>query len=279
MGIKTASVPHRGAVGAECWVAGRVRDLAPWGLAGWWIWDILREGKRERILLDPRNRLQTSVVLGLQGPTPGFTYARALSDIALLNRPSKLLILGGGGGAIPIYLARKLPDTAITVVELRRELESVAKIFFGAKERDFDFVHSDAEEYLKTPCGTYDGIIADVFGESGLVPCGLLELESLRNMRKALKPGGWLAWNLSIKKAGAWKRAVSDAMATLNKAGLSGRVWTTPRGRPTMNAVFLHGGNKFKPGNEWRRRYCRVPWRRGKVRSQSHHFRWPESAL
>src|SRR5262249_40205748 len=62
-------------------------------------------------------------------------YTRAFSLAAIYPPEIKrVLVLGLGGGSIPIYLHRFLPEASIDVVEIDPGIITVAKKFFGVRE-------------------------------------------------------------------------------------------------------------------------------------------------
>jgi len=131
-----------------------------------------------------------------------FAYQRrlghALDLAAPAGRPLSVLHLGGGALTLPRYVAATRPrsvqqvaeiDTALTAL-VRRELplERTARIRVRG---------ADAREVLaRTPAGSCDVVIADVFG-GARVPAHCASVEFLRLAAQALRPEGWYLANLT----------------------------------------------------------------------------------
>jgi len=118
-------------------------------------------------------------------------YARAI-PVALVfaRKPRNMLIVGLGGGTIPTFLHRRLPELAIEVVELDPVVVEVAKSHFGLREDGKLRVHvGDGRRFIEQTARRYDLILLDAFG-SAEVPHALVTREFLRSVRRALAPQG-----------------------------------------------------------------------------------------
>ncbi|UQA95283.1 spermidine synthase [Streptomyces halobius] len=137
-----------------------------------------------------------------------FAYQRRLGHIADLaappGRPLRVLHLGGGALTLARYIAATRPRSTQQVVEIdgplvqlvRRELplESGWRIRVRG---------GDAREGLaKIPDGWADLIIADVFA-GARTPAHLTSAECVADVRRALRPGGCYAANLTDGPASA----------------------------------------------------------------------------
>ena len=124
-------------------------------------------------------------------------YARAITIATMYPQDVKrVLILGLGGGAIPTYLGRFLPDATIDTVELDPGVIDVAKKYFGIRETSkVRFIENDGRVFLNRNKETYDLIIVDAFTGS-YIPFHLMTKEFYRLVRDRLSPGGVAAFNI-----------------------------------------------------------------------------------
>ncbi len=119
-----------------------------------------------------------------------------LSVLALAEEPRRILIVGLGGGTLPMFLRKHYPDAAIDVVDIDPEVVYVAKEFFGFREDSGMQAHvADGRQFIEKTRQPYDVIFLDAFG-SDSVPEHLTTQEFLRAVRRAVKPGGSVAGNL-----------------------------------------------------------------------------------
>ena len=137
-----------------------------------------------------------------------FGYARlALAGFALLPAPAgapdpvpmprRILIVGLGGGSLPVFLHRHYPDAIIDVVEIDPAVVSAAKGYFGFREDARLQVHvGDGRAFIeRAPPGQYDVILLDAFGSAD-VPFHLTTREFLQAVRRALAPTGVVVSNV-----------------------------------------------------------------------------------
>ena len=111
-------------------------------------------------------------------------------------QPSKVLMLGLGGGTISTYLGRFLPDAAIDTVEIDPAVIAAAKSYFGIKETPrVRYLEGDARVFLNRHTDRYDLILVDAF-HGGYVPFHLLTKEFYTLLKQRLAPGGAAAFNV-----------------------------------------------------------------------------------
>jgi spermidine synthase len=124
-------------------------------------------------------------------------YARAMSIAAIYPQDIKrVLVLGLGGGSIPIYLDHFLPDARIDTIELDPGVIDVAKKYFGLRETNrFHLTESDGRVYLKRHTELYDLIMVDAFTGS-YIPFHLMTREFYQLVRDRLAPHGVAAFNI-----------------------------------------------------------------------------------
>ncbi|WKE64065.1 fused MFS/spermidine synthase [Gallaecimonas kandeliae] len=128
-----------------------------------------------------------------------FPYTR-MSFAALLLQPApkRILVVGLGGGTLPMTLSRLLPKAEITVVELDEAVEKVAKAYFGFKETpQMKVTLSDARVYVKR-AGLkgehFDLILLDAFN-GDYIPEHLMTREFLEEVKALMSPGAVLVAN------------------------------------------------------------------------------------
>jgi len=124
-------------------------------------------------------------------------YARAITIATMYPQEIKrVLVIGLGGGTLPVYLGRFLPDATIDTVELDPGVIDVAKKYFGVRETSkVHFIENDGRVFLNRKKETYDLIIVDAFTGS-YIPFHLLTKEFYGLVRERLAPGGVAAFNI-----------------------------------------------------------------------------------
>jgi spermidine synthase len=124
-------------------------------------------------------------------------YTRAFS-IAAIYPPQikRVLVLGLGGGSIPIYLHRFLPEATIDVVEIDPGIIAAAKKYFGLRETNrLHLFESDGRVFLNRHREPYDIIMVDVFSGS-YIPFHMMTKEFYQLVRNRLNPHGVAALNI-----------------------------------------------------------------------------------
>lgn len=124
-------------------------------------------------------------------------YTRVMSIAAIYPQEVKrVLVLGLGGGSIPVYLDRYLPDATIDTIELDPGVIAVAKKYFGLRETNrFHLIESDGRMYLNRHSESYDLIIVDAFTGS-YIPFHMMTKEFYKLVRDRLAPHGVAAFNI-----------------------------------------------------------------------------------
>lgn len=154
--------------------------------------------------------------------------------------PQRVLVIGLGGGSIPTYLHRALPESQIDVVELDPVVVRVAREWFDFVEDERLRVHvGDGRAFLeqRTGANSYDLLVLDAYGESS-VPYELTTEEFLSSARRALAPSGALVANVWASPANRLYdsmlrtyQEVFDEVYVLRVPGRSNRIVVAlPRG-------------------------------------------------
>ena len=148
----------------------------------------VRENQRNQSCMDPR-RPKRMV----------FSYTRMMMGALLvMPNPTRILVVGLGGGTLPTALAELLPGVAIDVVEIDSAVTAVAERFFGFEPGPtMRVVVQDARVFTRRAARAserYDLIMLDAF-HGDYIPEHLMTLEYLRETRALLTPRGVVAAN------------------------------------------------------------------------------------
>ncbi len=112
--------------------------------------------------------------------------------------PKSLLVVGLGGGTLPMALREVLPDAQIDTVEIDPAVTRVARQYFGFKDDPKMKVYEvDGRVYVKRAIREgrkYDAILLDAFDHE-YIPEHLLTKEFLEEVKSLLAPGGVLVGN------------------------------------------------------------------------------------
>lgn len=127
----------------------------------------------------------------------GFAYTKvAFIGLALTREPSRILVVGLGGGTMPMFLRKYYPNAHIDAVDIDPEVVHVAREYFGFKEDERMRAHvGDGRAFVERVREPYDVIFLDAFGTRN-VPPPLTTLEFMRAVRKAVKPTGVVVGNI-----------------------------------------------------------------------------------
>jgi spermidine synthase len=128
-----------------------------------------------------------------------FPYTRMmLGSLLVKPDPKRVLIIGLGGGTLPMTLRQLFPDLEIDVVELDPAVTRVAEKFFGFKRDERMRVsEEDGRVFVKKAirAGTkYDIVMLDAF-EDEYIPEHLSTKEFLLEVKSTLTPDGVVAAN------------------------------------------------------------------------------------
>jgi len=128
-----------------------------------------------------------------------FDYTRMMTSALFVKPdPRNVLMVGLGGGTIPIALAKILPDAVVDTVEIDPAVLRVAEAYFGFKQgpRQRVFV-GDGRAFIEKAQRegrTYDMVMLDAF-DVDYIPAHLLTREFLQHLRAILAPDGVVVAN------------------------------------------------------------------------------------
>lgn len=127
-----------------------------------------------------------------------FAYTRGLiAALAMKPDVDKVLIIGLGGGSLPMFLRRHLPNALIDVVDIDPVVLDVARNDLGFLEDERLVVHIDDGRHFveNTTRGPWDLVILDAYGPDE-IPLHLATRTFYEAVRQRLTPGGIVAANL-----------------------------------------------------------------------------------
>jgi spermidine synthase len=133
----------------------------------------------------------------------GFAYTKvAFVGLALTQEPTRVLVVGVGGGTMPMFLRKYYPKATIDAVDIDPDVVQVAKDYFGFREDERMKAHvGDGRAFVENTREPYDVIFLDAFGTRN-VPPHLTTVEFMRAVRRAVKPTGVVVGNI-------WGRAAN----------------------------------------------------------------------
>jgi spermidine synthase len=154
-----------------------------------------------RTLLFERGGARQSVVKLGDPAALSLPYANvAFAGLALCEAPRRVLVVGLGGGTLPMFLRHYYPDATIDGVDINPDVVDVARRFFGFREdARMRGIVADGRAFIEKTREPYDLIFLDAFGADS-VPPSLTTLEFLQAVRRALRPTGVVVGNV-------WDRA------------------------------------------------------------------------
>jgi spermidine synthase len=164
------------------------------------IWVVERDGTR--FLRFARDGVDQSAVR-LGDPTwLEFTYTKTLmAAFAVAKSRNRVLVIGLGGGTIPMFLRRVMPGADIEVVEIEPRVAEVAKAHLGFAPDPKLRVHiADGRRFIEESPARWDVIVLDAYGPDS-VPPTLATREFLVAVRDHLAPDGIVAANLWAETA------------------------------------------------------------------------------
>jgi spermidine synthase len=158
---------------------------------------IVTEENGLRTLLFERHGARQSVVKPGDPEHLELPYASvAFTGLALCAEPRRVLVVGLGGGTLPMFLRKHYRNATIDAVDIDPEVVHVARTFFGFREdRRMRVTVGDGREFIEKTRQPYDIIFLDAFG-SDAVPPHLTTQEFLRAVRRALRPDGVVVGNI-----------------------------------------------------------------------------------
>lgn len=179
---------------------------------------------------------------------PVFWYTTELAALTMQKQPKSVLVLGGGAFTLPEYLAMRLPNAQIDVVEIDPTLEKISRQYFYYEDKpNINLIFTDARTYINQTKKSYDVIIADVYGD-GSIPFSLMTKEHGQMIAQRTNPDGIVLANIIGGLVGPC-REVFDAVNNAYTQGLPHAFYTiNPANGPeraNMVALYSRTSNPY----------------------------------
>ncbi|MFT5452071.1 MAG: spermidine synthase, partial [Enterobacterales bacterium] len=128
-----------------------------------------------------------------------FSYTKlVMAGLAMQPNPKSILIVGLGGGTLPMSFEKVYPNSKIDSVEVDSSVFNVAKQWFGYTESDNQKTHTiDGRVFVKRQLRNnkkYDLVILDAFN-GDYIPEHLMTEEFLSEIKQSLSSEGLLIAN------------------------------------------------------------------------------------
>jgi len=161
---------------------------------------VTQDGDRRCLLFNVHrgDRNQTCMLVS-QPDQLVFDYTKMSFAGLLLNaNPEKILVIGLGGGSIPMTFSDLYPDAQIDVVEVDEAVVRVAEEYFGYADTDkMQVFVDDGRPFIKRAGlrgSTYDFIVLDAFS-GDYIPEHMLTREFLQEVRSIMTDDSVLVAN------------------------------------------------------------------------------------
>lgn len=172
-----------------------------------------------------------------------FPYAKMMMlSLLLAPEPERILVVGLGGGTMPVALNELYPEAVIDVVEIDPAVKTVAETYFGFRENaQMKVILQDARVFTKralTRDDRYDLILLDAFN-GDYIPEHLMTEEYLQETKSLLTPDGVVAANtFAISR-------LYDHESTTYRAVFG--TFYNIRSRTSANRIILAGSGTLPP--------------------------------
>jgi spermidine synthase len=214
-----------------------------------------------RILRFERNGARQSLVKPGDPEYLGLPYAQVVFvGLALCAEPRRMLVVGLGGGTLPMFLRKHYPHAVIDAVDIDPDVVDVAKRFFGFREDDTLRAHvDDGRRFIERARRPYDIIFLDAFGSDKL-PAHLTTQEFLRAVMRAVKPDGVVVGNLWGRNSNAlfdaMMRTYQEVFAELFILDVRGAdnkiLLALPRPQPLTRDELMERARKVSSARQFR---------------------------
>ena len=177
---------------------------------------VTEEADGMRVLRFERGGARQSITKPGEPEYLGFAYTKvAFVGLALIEEPKRIMVVGIGGGTMPMFLRKYYPNATIDAVDIDPDVVHVAKQYFGFREDEKLKAHvGDGRAFIENAREPYDVIFLDAFGTRN-VPPHLTTIEFMRAVRRAVKPGGVVVGNIWGRGA---NRLYDDMVRTYQEA-------------------------------------------------------------
>lgn len=185
---------------------------------------VLEDGDGHRVMRFHPGDARQSVVRPGDPDHLATGYARAAPAVLLFApRPASMLIIGLGGGTLPMFFRKHLPEIEIDVVDIDPVVIELARSHFGFVEDARMRAHAaDGRAFVEKSRRGYDIVFLDAYGAEDL-PFALATREFMEAVRRITLPQGVVISNIWGREANrqydamiATYRAVYGAVAVID---------------------------------------------------------------
>lgn len=158
---------------------------------------VTEDGEGKRYLQFDRTGSLQSVVRPGKPLQLELAYTRvSMVGLAFVPEPQRILVVGLGGGAMPMFLRAVLPEAHVDAVDIDPDVVEVARRYFGFKEDARLRAHvGDGRGFVEAKGAAYDLIFLDAYGPDS-IPEHLATLEFLGAVRARLSERGAVVGNV-----------------------------------------------------------------------------------
>lgn len=220
---------------------------------------VIERGDGLRELYTGAGRARQSAIYPSQPRRLELAYSRtAMIGPALVEPSARVLFVGLGGGAMPTFVRRVMPEARLEVVEIDPLIVRLAAEWFDFRPDSAMVVHTaDGRAFIEdAPPGSWDLIVLDAFSDTD-IPRALTTRTFLESVRRGLVPQGVVVSNLHTA-APEYESMVAtyvDVFSTVLLVPVPGRrqevlIATDRRGldRASVTAAARAWTERFQPG-------------------------------
>jgi spermidine synthase len=166
-----------------------------------------------------------------------FEYTRLMMGVLLFQpQPTRVLMVGLGGGSLAKFCYKHLPDAHITVVEINPHVIALRQSFcIPDDDARFQVVQMDAAHFMAQTEQTFDVVFVDGFDQHGM-PEQLCSPQFYSDCRRVLTVGGVAVANLH--RFSAYRDVYVDRI----EAAFDGAMWVVNAPGTTNCVVFAMDG-------------------------------------
>lgn len=160
---------------------------------------IVLEGNGYRCLTFGRRSARQSCINISEPNRLVFGYTRRMFEaLNLLPEVNSVLVIGIGGGSLPMAIRHKYPNAVIDAVELDDAVIDVAQQFFNFKpDRKMSAIASDGRIFVRSAIKKgikYDAVFIDAF-DKDYIPEHMASVQFIRQIRRITAPRGLVIAN------------------------------------------------------------------------------------
>ena len=186
-------------------------------------------------------------ILNEQNISSVWSYPGIIKSLASYHgkNPSNALVLGLGGGIVPLFLGDKSQiNYTIDAVELDKDIASFAREYFFLSDA-VNVIEDDARRFLNSNEQKYDLIVMDIFNGE-IAPSHVLSIEALEKIKNALSSKGFVVINFNGYLSGKTGVSARSLLKTLQASGFIVDILPTmEKGERNRNNLFIASLHKL----------------------------------